>query len=430
MRIPSLNTAMMAAMSTLLCGCATMHSPQAVSGIGNYQFGYTVHSPSHIAAQVFSGQNHTYISLPHGVQLQAATGNGHLYSPKKSGPYWAVPALAAHWSFATTQGIVNASATGAALQMARVDQAQQIIQATAAAHSAAPEKPAPAVTVHPTHSATAAPVLPTARTTSPTATSFNMPTAWMHHALPKFHTPHATPTKNATGSYGNRVIPGSDGRSLPLNTALHRMTPMGWHILLGHSVSPSLPVLWHKGPWTQSLQRMARDNLLVSTVDRHNQTVFISASPAMLAGIPGAVPMAATKKSEAKRLPPVSLPKPIPVNTIPQIPPITVHIHTLPVTPLLRDRAPMKPVTPVAVPVAPLFVAHHGQMLSHDVRLYLHKQHWHLAWNLQKDYPITVGYILSGSVRSVLKQLMRLYPITVTAYAENRTIVIQSGNRY
>lgn len=426
MRIPALNTAILSAMSALLCGCAAMPAPQAVSGIGNYQFGYTVHSPSQIAAQVFSGQSHTYISLPRGIQLQAATGNGHLYSPTKKGPYWVVPALAAHWSFATTHGIVDATATGAALQMARVDQAQRIIQSTAP--SAAAHKPATAAPAHPHPAATATQRLTTTKPTIPMAIAFKLPKAWLHHA---HHTlpPHAAQSQSTSHSDGNALIPGSSGRTLPLRIALHRIAPLGWKIHIGRDVSPTLPVLWHKGPWTQSLQRMARDNLLVSTVNRGRKTITITASPAMLAGIPGTKKAAVKVQKKMSPIPAVVHSKPTAKSTMAKLLPVKTSIPVLPITPLVIHPVPTKAPAPI-VPPAILFVAHHGQMLSHDLRLYLHKQHWHLAWNLSKDYPIAVGFTLSGSVHHVLKQLMGLYPISVTAYAVNRTIVIQSGNRY
>ncbi|AEK58689.1 hypothetical protein Atc_2041 [Acidithiobacillus caldus SM-1] len=428
MRIPALNTAILSATGALLCGCAAMHAPQAVSGIGDYQFGYTVHSPSHIAAQIFSGSTHTYVSLPVGVQLQAATGNGQLYGPTKKGPYWVLPALATHWSLATTKGVVDATATGAARQMARVYQAQRIIQATATAQSTAALKPVPKGTAHLLPAATAMPDRPAVKTAAPKATAFKLPEAWLH---PVHHT---LPAQAARKREVHRVarspwIPGSHGRSLPLRTALHRIAPLGWKIHIGTYVSPTLPVLWHKGPWTQSLQRMARDNLLVSTVNRHRKTVTITASPAMLAGIPVTNKAAVKVQKKMALVPAVAPLQQTTKSTMAKPMLVKPHVSALPITPVVIHPVPPKVQAPMVRP-AVVFIAHHGQMLSHDLRLYLHKQHWHLAWNLSKDYPIAVGFTLSGSVQNVLKHLMGLYPISVTAYAVNRTIVIQSGNRY
>lgn len=439
MRIHVLQTAIIAAMGTLLCGCATMHSTDSQAGIGHYQFGYSVSSPSNISAQVFSGAEKTYVSLPNGVDLQAATGNGHLYTPHKNGHYWIVPALATSWSFATTQGIVNAKASGAAFQMARVQQAISTVQSTV---PVATHKPSIQVTM-PIASAKPLPTpasmkTPVNKTESANPETFKMPTSWEHASLVKTAktsplSPDLTPHKEY---HGSRIIPGSDGRSLPLKTALHHIAPMGWHTHIGKDVSPSIPVLWHKGVWTESLRRMARDNLMVSTVDAKTKTIHISASPAMLVGIPGqeSIPAAHSVKPSVRLQPGLVVPSVIHDHKHPD------RLNTQEATPPPAMPAasaapawtamPSHPILPITPPMPVIFLAHHNQMLSHDLRLYLQKTHWHLAWNVQKDYPISVGFSLTGNVHEVLKKLMQLYPITVTAYAVNRTIEITSSDHY
>jgi len=93
-------------------------------------------------------------------------------------------------------------------------------------------------------------------------------------------------------------------------------------------------------------------------------------------------------------------------------------------------------ILPVPTPMQPLppapihFVAKHRQMLSHDLRVYLHKKAWHLAWNLTKDYPISVGFTLQGDTRQILQKLMNLYPIMITVDAGNRTVVVTSNTQF
>jgi hypothetical protein len=76
------------------------------------------------------------------------------------------------------------------------------------------------------------------------------------------------------------------------------------------------------------------------------------------------------------------------------------------------------------------FVAEKRQMLSHDMRIYLKKKGWDLAWNLTKDYPISVGFTLQGTIKQVLQKLMYLYPITITGDVINHTVVVTSNTRF
>ena len=426
------------ALSALLSGCATIHSQSDTgTGIGNYQFDYRVSSPSGIAAQVFSGQTHTYVSLPHGVQLQAATGNGQLYTPRKHGPYWEVSALAPHWSFATTRGIVNAKATGAALAIAQVDHAAAVVQNT---------EPLPAKNASRTPSAT--PLVATSPVSSPALLSTSVasslparssaPIPAHHKAAHGFSTPKSWLSGAAIGMTKTTakpvqhheaiLIPGSEGRFLPLRKALHRIAPLGWSVAVGENVSPSMPVFWHKGPWTESLDRMARNNLLVPHIDWARQSVRVAASPALLVGIPGTPSAASTA---APLQPPVNQHGPKSrgthsVTTATKAPTFAIPVQTAPAPITSPVTAPV--ITPA--PVASIFVATRHQMLSHDLRMFLKKQSWHLAWNVTKDWPITVSYALHGSVQDVLKKLMKLYPIAITGDVVNRTVVVTPATRF
>ena len=416
-----------ATLSLFLVGCAQTPLPQAAA-IGHYQFGYRVNSPSDIAAQVFSGQKHTYISLPQNVTLQAATGNGKLYAPKKHGPYWSVDGLATQWTFATTRGIVVAQATGAAREMAQVSQAISVVQSTA------PKMTHPSVQVS----------LPDTKKADHPAKSLDVPADWlkptkttsMQPAISKkvkaakAKTPVNTAPPMAQPHHHAILIPGSYGRSLPLTQALQRILPAGWSSVIHQPVSGSLPVLWHKGPWTQSLQRMARDNLLVAQVSWAKTQVSVSASPAMMAGIPHQHPAPQSVTH------PVQKPAQLPAH----VQSVLSEKH-----PSEKPEKPQKPQTfpwaqsailPVPTPMQPLppapihFVAKHRQMLSHDLRVYLHKKAWHLAWNLTKDYPISVGFTLQGDTRQILQKLMNLYPIMITVDAGNRTVVVTSNTQF
>lgn len=415
-----------ATLGLFLVGCAQTPLPQTAA-IGHYQFGYQVNSPSDIAAQVFSGQKHTYVSLPHGVTMQAATGNGKLYAPKRHGPYWSVDGLATQWTFATTRGIVVAKATGAAREMAQVSQAISVVQSTT------PKMTHPSVQVS----------LPDTKKAAHLAKSLDVPADWLKPTkttsmqpdidkkvkAAKATTPVKAAPPMAQPHHHAILIPGSYGRSLPLTQALQRILPAGWSSVIHQPVSASMPVLWHKGPWTQSLQRMARDNLLVTRVSWAKTQVSVSASPAMMAGIPQ--PHSAPKVAH-KAQKPVQTPSHVP-SVMPEKKPTpkphnTHEPKTFPWThsAILPAPTPIQPLPPAPIH----FVAKHRQMLSHDLRVYLHKKAWHLAWNLTKDYPISVGFTLQGDTRQVLQKLMNLYPIMITVDAGNRTIVVTSDTQF
>lgn len=434
-----------AALSVLLYGCAPMTPAVSNQSIGNYQFDYQVQSPSDIAAQVFSGQDHTYVSLPTGVKLQAATGNGKLYTPKRHGPYWEVKGLATEWTFATTQGIVVAHATGAALQIATVHQAMAEVQATAS--TTPPQSSIPAQAANSVKTATdkVAGVHPAKKSSmvhknNIKAITSSIPATWMAPKIANATAPNALTNHHALN------IPGSYGRSLPLNQALQRMMPAGWTSHINAPVSPSLPVLWHKGPWTQSLQRMARDNLLVTHVSWGKHQVSVTASPAMMAGIPGMEAVTAPKIKTVD----ISETKSKETETIPlkendhiqkydqkdfhwgqaKIMSGPASNKPLPLPDITNSPDMVTTPAPVSMPVEINFVAKSRQMLSHDMRIYLKKKGWSMAWNLTKDYPISVGFTLQGSTKQVLQQIMNLYPIMITGDVVNHTVVVTSNTQF
>lgn len=435
-----------AALSALLYGCAPMTPATSNQAIGNYQFGYQVQSPSDIAAQVFSGQERTYVSLPHGVVMQAATGNGQLYTPKRHGPYWEVKGLATQWTFATTQGIVVAHATGAALQMAKVHRAMAEVQTTTGAIPGSNKAPVVANTDVTKASGEKAPAKAITAVNHGKLAPESMdgvPAAWVNKNAPA--------RNSATGNAAHHAteIPGSDGRSLPLNLALQRIMPAGWTSDIQPPVSPSMPVLWHRGPWTQSLQRMARDNILVTHVAWGRNLVSVSASPAMMAGIPGVSGNA--EPLSTKQLLAASPTKEHTANTLPGLHGEKAQetfpfSHATIMSTTGEGAAPtvIPPIAPIstsvtgasispAVITAPEeidFVAEKRQMLSHDMRIYLKKKGWDLAWNLTKDYPISVGFTLQGTIKQVLQKLMYLYPITITGDVINHTVVVTSNTRF
>lgn len=419
-----------AVLAALLSGCARMPATENGSGTatGRFQFGYVVTSPSRIAAQVFSGEDHTYLSLPPDVQLQVATGNGTMVPSARHGPYWVVDGLATEWRFATSQGMVDATATGAAKEMAQVDQAQQAVQRTLPAAS---PKPAPAAL--PTAHHQVAPGHPSETLPKSGALKTGTNTNWKDN--PHFHV--GTVRKNTSGLHAGhpvRMIPGSGGRYLPLVRAVHHIEPIGWNVYLGKYVNPSMPVLWHKGPWVQSLKRMARDNDLVPGIQWRQKTVHLSASPAMLSGI---------APSSESRVPPLPSPAPAPEKKTKQPAPqqsthALVFHHASILTIVHPATTPIVPVTvqpfipaPLVSPAQPIiFHAVKGQMLSHDLRIYLKKKGWHLAWNLSQDWPIAYSFTLTGNLHATIRQIAHLYPIRVTGDGLNHTVDITATSPY
>jgi hypothetical protein len=438
----AVRAALMGAAALMAAGCATPYGSANENGggsaTGRYQFGYVVSSPSDIQAQVFSGESHTYVSLPSGVQLQAATGGGGLQSPMRKGPYWVVNGLATQWSFATTKGVVNATATGAARQMALVSGAQTAIAQTMPAVA-----PAPAVPVGTKNTAVNTSLAQvvgvksahTSITVSPEKHVASVPDKWLHTALPA---PHHSEVF---------FIPGADGRIMPLQQALIHVIPAGWQTHISKYISPSIPVTWHKGLWTTSLNRMSKSDAWVDHVNFEKRTVRIDPTPALLIGIPGlsqkktsstppvvafaSNPVVAATTSDqtagvkawasleklGKTASHTSPQTPISMASaailkIPGVAPASTAQSTMPLAPVL----PIKPVV--------IFTTHHGDMLSRDLREYLKKKGLHLAWNLSRNWRITYGYDLTGSLADVMNHLMHLYPIDIVGEGVNHTIVV------
>lgn len=437
----AIRAALMGTAALMAAGCATPYGSANENGggssTGRYQFGYVVSSPSDIQAQVFSGETHTYVSLPSGVQLQAATGGGGLQSPMRKGPYWVVNGLATQWSFATTKGVVNATATGTARQMALVSGAQTAIAQTMPAVA-----PAPAVPVGTKNTAVNTSLAQlvgvksahTSITISPKKHTASVPDKWLHSALPS---PHHSEVF---------FIPGADGRIMPLQQALIHIIPAGWQTHISKYISPSIPVTWHKGLWITSLNRMAKSDAWVDHVNYEKRTVRIDPTPALLIGIPGLSP----KKT------PVTPPDVSPVVNPPaniadhnltaggkESGPLTKAWHTTPKTlstaqkksvpttiwkardvalPFVSPKTIPSVLASPAVPV--IFRTHHGDMLSHDLRAYLKKKGLHLAWDLSRNWKTTYGYVLTGNLSDVMNHLMRLYPIDIVGDGVNHTIVV------
>lgn len=414
-------------------GCALQPGSTNENGggaaTGRYQFGYVLSSPSDIQAQVFSGEAHTYVSLPSGVQLQAATGAGKLQSPSRKGPYWVVSGLSTKWSFATTKGVVNATATGAARQMAMVSNAQAAIAQTM---PMAKPKGAALTTTKPLPKFGAVTKTIQARKTiamqAPKKQVQPVPNQWLHAAIP---TPHHSEVF---------FIPGAEGRIMPLQLALIHIVPAGWQTHISKYISPSIPVTWHKGLWTTSLNNMAKSDAWVDHVNFEKRIIRIDPTPALLVGIPGLTPtkipsMAGatvtngtsvaepTKPEGAKKISPPGMthlvspvsPMSLASAAILKIPgkaPASAAHSALPQAPAL----PMKPVV--------VFTTHHDEMLSHAMRRYLKKKGDNLAWNMSRDWEITYGFVLTGSLPDVMNHLMRLYPIDIVGEGVNHTIVV------
>jgi hypothetical protein len=441
----AVRAAVMGVAALIATGCAlqpgSTNESDGGAATGRYQFGYVVSSPSGIHAQVFSGEAHTYVSLPSGVQLRAATGSDGLQPPTRKGPYWVVKGLSTQWHFATSKGMVNATATGAARQMALVSNAQAAIaqtMPTAAATSAVPAaakntamKPLPAQVPGTKHTHTQIPAPPKNQPSKKQAKS--VPEKWLHAARPA---PHHSEVF---------FIPGAEGRIMPLQRALIHIIPAGWQTHISKYISPSIPVTWHKGLWTTSLNRMTKSDAWVDHVNFEKRTVRIDPTPALLMGIPGRSPKKAPAPSAV--ITPVS--NPVVATTtsdhstgekvlaslgkkgktpshhtpttslasaailkIPGLTPASTAQSTRPLTPVL----PMKP--------AVIFTTHQGEMLSHDLREYLKKIGYHLAWKVSHDWKTTYGFTLTGSLADVMNHLMHLYPIDIVGEGANRTIVV------
>lgn len=433
--------ALLGSAALIATGCALQPGSTNENGggaaTGRYQFGYVLSSPSDIQAQVFSGEAHTYVSLPSGVQLQAATGAGSLQSPARKGPYWVVSGLSTHWSFATTKGIVNATATGAARQMAMVSNAQAAMAQTmpmakpkGTALTATKTFPMPGAVTEPTQAKK------TAALQVPKKQVQHVPKQWLYAAIP---TPHHSEVF---------FIPGAEGRIMPLQQALVHIIPAGWQTHISPYIAPSIPVTWHRGLWTTSLNRMAKSDAWVEHVNFVKRTIRIDPTPGLLEGIPGLPPqktrahpsamasvkhpvVAATRSGpsagEKARATLKKTEHPAPFHSVATTPAFAasaaiLNIPAMAPGPVAQSTIPFTPPPPIK-PVV-IFTTHHGDMLSHDLREYLKKKGLHLAWNLSRDWRIAYGYDLTGNLADVMNRLMHLYPIDIVGDGANRTIVV------
>ncbi|MHB1642011.1 MAG: hypothetical protein ACYCS8_05050 [Acidithiobacillus sp.] len=434
---------LMGVTALIATGCA-MQPTSANEGsggatTGRYQFGYVLSSPSDIQAQVFSGESHTYVSLPSGIQLQAATGSSGLQSPARKGPYWVVNGLSTQWSFATTRGVVNATATGAARQMALVSGAQAAIAKTMPLVAQTPAAPAATKNV-------------TAKTVLSQAAGVKNPHASItvahkkHTASVSDQWPHpAHPSRHLSEVF---FIPGAEGRIMPLQQALVHIIPAGWQTHISPYIAPSIPVTWHRGLWTTSLNRMAKSDAWVEHVNFVKRTIRIDPTPGLLEGIPGLPPqktrahpsamasvkhpvVAATRSGpsagEKARATLKKTEHPAPFHSVATTPAFAasaaiLNIPAMAPGPVAQSTIPFTPPPPIK-PVV-IFTTHHGDMLSHDLREYLKKKGLHLAWNLSRDWRIAYGYDLTGNLADVMNRLMHLYPIDIVGDGANRTIVV------
>ncbi len=432
--------ALLGSAALIATGCALQPGSTNENGggaaTGRYQFGYVLSSPSDIQAQVFSGEAHTYVSLPSGVQLQAATGAGSLQSPTRKGPYWVVSGLSTHWSFATTKGIVNATATGAARQMAMVSNAQAAIAQTmpmakpkGAALTTTKTFPMPGAVTEPTQAKK------TAALQVPKKQVQHVPKQWLHAAIP---TPHHSEVF---------FIPGAEGRIMPLQQALIHIVPANWQTHINKYISPSIPVTWHKGLWTTSLNNMAKSDAWVDHVDFEKRIIRIDPTPALLVGIPGLSPKktSPTPSAIAPAINPVvtattsdqtagekawaklKKTEKAPLHSIPPTPifpasTAILKIHGTAPAPTSHSALPMAIALSVKAVVA--FTTHRDEMLSHALRRYLKKKGDNLAWDMSRNWEITYGFVLTGSLPDVMNHLMRLYPIDIVGEGVNRTIVV------
>ena len=407
----------------LAAGCATMHGQQEDGQVGNYLFTYHVASPSDIQAQVFSGTNKTFISLPPGVKLQAATGNGTVYAAKRHGPYWTVDAIAPTWDFATTQGLVTANAYGAALQIINVQEAQSVVANT----GSAPATP----TAKPSHGATQAVIAPE-QSTKP------LP------AIEKVKSADTNCEGLTQAGHGSPTpIPGADGHFLPLESAIHTIAPMGWSVHLGPYISPSLPVTWHKGPWTDSLQRLVSGEGMCASVDWGNRTVSIQASASLLVGtsndapiVPGAEQQAKTSallettKSEKTTRSTANSSNFHWGKAEPDAAKATMHTPaggiTLSATSILAN----KPVKPIAF--TPTWSLAKGTLIATELKQWARQSGWTVVWQVPEDWQVPNTTTFSGDFQKAVSQVIQALSanganVHAVFHTANNTVVISGA---
>lgn len=110
----------------LLAGCATTPPPKPAPppAVQGFTFGYNVQGG--VTTDVMSNTDKTWFTLPKGVQLQQAEGDGTPYPITHQGAYWVADGVASRWRLYTSAGPVWASAPGTVGVMLAADhQVQQ-----------------------------------------------------------------------------------------------------------------------------------------------------------------------------------------------------------------------------------------------------------------------------------------------------------------
>ncbi|CDQ12068.1 conserved protein of unknown function [Acidithiobacillus ferrivorans] len=427
----AVRAAIMGVAALMATGCAlqpgSTNESDGGSATGPYEFGYVVSSPSDIQAQVFSGETHTYVSLPTGVQLRVATGSDGLQSPTRKGPYWVVKGLSTQWNFATSKGMVNATATGAARQMALVSSAQAAIAETmpTSAVPAAPKntamKPLPAQVPGVKHTHTQIPASPNNQPSKKQAKS--VPDQWIHAALPA---PHHSEVF---------FIPGTEGRIMPLQRALIHIIPAGWQTHISKYISPSIPVTWHKGLWTTSLNRMTKSDAWVDHVNFEKRTVRIDPTPALLIGIPGLSPTKTTL------IPPVAVPNNpegsvVPKSRLPQNNHLADGLGGKIASPNSQGATTVQ--TAANLPMqslanaTPVFVLNRGDLILTDLQKWAKQSGWTVVWQVPEDWQVPNTTTFSGDFQKSVSQVIQALSanganVHAVFHTANNTVVISGA---
>lgn len=110
----------------MLAGCASTQPPPA--RLSGYTFGYRVSGKVH--AQVFSDPTHTFVTVPDGVRIRKADGDGAARKAVHTAPYWVLQGLAAHWVLATSKGTVKVRAPKTVVAQARFLESFEVVKKT------------------------------------------------------------------------------------------------------------------------------------------------------------------------------------------------------------------------------------------------------------------------------------------------------------
>lgn len=86
-----------------LAACATVPPPRLQPpAVPGFTFGYCITGP--VKASVISDATRTWVTLPQGVSLQQAEGDGRYVSIKHDGSYWVISGIANQWRLYTSDG--------------------------------------------------------------------------------------------------------------------------------------------------------------------------------------------------------------------------------------------------------------------------------------------------------------------------------------